>query len=124
MPGGTSIVDATAGPAREYPSSTKKQHRDWDKLESDVKQEEKDEKLDGEAGLQKFFQGLYGNLDEDARRAMNKSFQARSRSLHLVLGCTCRCMAPHRLRLGCHDCHHVAMTARCMVMCARAPGVR
>ena len=68
-------MDAQAGPAREYPSSHRKGHTDWNKLESDVKQEEKDEKLDGEAGLQKFFQGLYGSLDEDARRAMNKSFQ-------------------------------------------------
>ena len=78
--GGASIVDASAAPAREYPSShaaAKKVNRDWDKLESEVKQEEKDEKLDGEAGLQQFFKGLYGNLDEDARRAMNKSFQVR-----------------------------------------------
>lgn len=48
---------------------------DWNKLEAEVKQEEKDEKLDGDAGLQKFFQGLYAGSDEDTRRAMNKSFQ-------------------------------------------------
>jgi suppressor of G2 allele of SKP1 len=77
--GGASIVDAGAAPPREYPSSSRKKGAtDWDKLESDVKAAEKDEKLDGEAGLQKFFKGLYGNLDEDARRAMNKSFQARA----------------------------------------------
>ena len=72
-------MDASAGPAREYPTSSKKQHRDWDKLESEARQEEKEEKLDGEAGLQKFFKQLYGDLDEDSRRAMNKSFQARPR---------------------------------------------
>ena len=49
--------------------------KDWNKLEAEVKQEEKDEKLDGDAGLQKFFQSIYAGADEDTRRAMNKSFQ-------------------------------------------------
>ena len=30
-----------------------RQHQDWDKLAAEVKKEEKEEKLDGEAGLQK-----------------------------------------------------------------------
>ena len=50
----------------------------WDKLEHEIKVEEKDEKLDGEAGLQKMFRDLYGSADEDTRRAMNKSFQVRN----------------------------------------------
>lgn len=56
-----------------YPSS---KHRgvDWDKLEAEVKKEEKDEKLDGDAALNKFFQDIYRDADEDTKRAMQKSF--------------------------------------------------
>ncbi len=52
----------------------------WDKLEAEVKKEEKEEKLDGEQALQKLFRDIYGSSDEDTRRAMNKSFQARGAS--------------------------------------------
>ncbi|KAG5133759.1 hypothetical protein JHK82_024947 [Glycine max] len=55
-----------------YPSS--KQTRDWDKIEAQVKKEEKDEKLDGDAALNKFFREIYQDADEDTRRAMKKSF--------------------------------------------------
>jgi len=37
---------------------------DWDKLEADLRKEEKDEKLDGDAGLQKLFQSIYAGADE------------------------------------------------------------
>ncbi|KAL9268160.1 SGT1 homolog B-like protein [Drosera capensis] len=56
-----------------YPSS-KPKAVDWDKLEAQVKKEEKDEKLDGDAALNKFFQDIYRDADEDTRRAMRKSF--------------------------------------------------
>ena len=52
--------------------------KNWDKLEHELKVEEKEEKLEGEAALHKLFRDIYGNADEDTRRAMNKSFQARN----------------------------------------------
>lgn len=36
--------------------------------------QEKDEKLDGDAALNKFFRDIYADADEDTRRAMRKSF--------------------------------------------------
>ncbi|MED6122175.1 Cochaperone protein, variant 3 [Stylosanthes scabra] len=56
-----------------YPSS-KPKRVDWDKLEAQVKKEEKEEKLDGDAALNKFFRQIYQDADEDTRRAMSKSF--------------------------------------------------
>ncbi|KAL1195422.1 SGT1-like protein B [Cardamine amara subsp. amara] len=55
-----------------YPSS--KPGKDWDKLEAEVKKQEKDEKLDGDAAMNKFFSDIYQSADEDMRQAMNKSF--------------------------------------------------
>ncbi|CAD5174115.1 unnamed protein product [Musa acuminata subsp. malaccensis] len=55
-----------------YPSSKTKV--DWDKLESEVKKEEKEEKLDGDAALNKLFRDIYQGGDEDMKRAMMKSF--------------------------------------------------
>ncbi|XP_019195259.1 PREDICTED: protein SGT1 homolog B-like [Ipomoea nil] len=56
-----------------YPSS-KPKGKNWDKLEAQMKKEEKDEKLDGDAALNKFFRDIYQDADEDTRRAMMKSF--------------------------------------------------
>lgn len=36
--------------------------------------QEKEEKLDGDAALNKFFRDIYHDADEDTRRAMRKSF--------------------------------------------------
>ncbi|GMJ06495.1 ENHANCED DOWNY MILDEW 1, ENHANCER OF TIR1-1 AUXIN RESISTANCE 3 [Hibiscus trionum] len=66
-----SSVTANQRPA--YPSS-KPKRVDWDKIEAQVKKEEKEEQLDGDAGLNKFFREIYQDADEDARRAMQKSF--------------------------------------------------
>lgn len=56
-----------------YPSS-KPKSRDWDMLEAQVKKEEKEETLNGDAALNKLFQDIYQDADEDIRRAMTKSF--------------------------------------------------
>ncbi|XVF50900.1 hypothetical protein PTKIN_Ptkin04bG0140600 [Pterospermum kingtungense] len=66
-----SSVTTTQRPV--YPSS-KTKRVDWDKLEAQVKKDEKDEKLDGDAALNKFFRDIYKDADEDTRRAMQKSF--------------------------------------------------
>ncbi|WOL12531.1 hypothetical protein Cni_G21298 [Canna indica] len=55
-----------------YPSSKSKV--DWDKLEAEMKKQEKEEKLEGDAALNKFFQDIYRDADEDTKRAMRKSF--------------------------------------------------
>ncbi|RRT75619.1 hypothetical protein B296_00021505 [Ensete ventricosum] len=65
-----------------YPSSKTKV--DWDKLEAEVKKEEKDEKLDGDAALNKLFRDIYRDADEDMRRAMMKSFVRQYFSLSSV----------------------------------------
>jgi suppressor of G2 allele of SKP1 len=64
---------ASVTPKPFYPSS-KPKRVDWDKLEAEVKKEEKEEKLDGDAALNKFFRDIYRDADEDTRRAMSKSF--------------------------------------------------
>ncbi|KAL5228896.1 hypothetical protein ABZP36_017161 [Zizania latifolia] len=66
------VSPATSAQRPSYPSSKSK--KDWDKLEAEVKKAEKEEKLDGDAALNKFFRDIYGDADEDMRRAMMKSF--------------------------------------------------
>lgn len=58
----------------KYPSSSHCRHN-WDALEAQMKAEEKDEKLEGDAALNKLFQQIYADGSEETRRAMNKSFQ-------------------------------------------------
>ncbi|KAK6925886.1 Tetratricopeptide repeat [Dillenia turbinata] len=67
-------VPSGAGSQRPTYPSSKPRRVDWDKLEAEVKKEEKDEKLDGDAALNKFFCDIYRDADEDTRRAMKKSF--------------------------------------------------
>ncbi|MBA0707423.1 hypothetical protein Golax_019470 [Gossypium laxum] len=54
--------------------SSKLKRVGWDKIEAQVKKEEKDERLDGDAALNKFSLDIYQDADEDTRRAMQKSF--------------------------------------------------
>ncbi|KAL2967165.1 hypothetical protein AAZX31_16G160100 [Glycine max] len=72
VPQRVNASSVTGSQRPSYPSS--KQTRDWDKIEAQVKKEEKDEKLDGDAALNKFFREIYQDADEDTRRAMKKSF--------------------------------------------------
>lgn len=70
------IVAGSSGSGHKpsYPSSSSRGRKDWDKIEAEVKKEEKEEKLDGDAASNRFFRGIFGQADEDARRAMTKSF--------------------------------------------------
>lgn len=57
----------------QYPSSSH-YTRNWDKLVGDIKEEEKSEKLEGDAALNKLFQQIYSDGSDEVKRAMNKSF--------------------------------------------------
>lgn len=67
-------INVSTATQRPYYPSSKPRKVDWDTLEAQVKKEEKEEKLDGDAALNKFFRGIYQDADEDTRRAMQKSF--------------------------------------------------
>lgn len=63
------IASASEAAPPSYPSSSKKKH-DWSKIEKEVEEE----KPDGDAAVNYFFQQIYKDADEDTRRAMIKSY--------------------------------------------------
>ncbi|XP_031711177.1 protein SGT1 homolog isoform X1 [Anarrhichthys ocellatus] len=56
----------------QYPSSHSACN--WDKVMVDLGEEEKTEKLEGDAALNKLFQQIYCDGTDEVKRAMNKSF--------------------------------------------------
>ncbi|XP_037642680.1 protein SGT1 homolog isoform X2 [Sebastes umbrosus] len=57
----------------QYPSSSKNACK-WDKMVVDLGEEEKTEKVEGDAALNKLFQQIYCDGTDEVKRAMNKSF--------------------------------------------------
>ncbi|XP_068197245.1 protein SGT1 homolog isoform X2 [Antennarius striatus] len=48
--------------------------RKWDQLAVDITEEEKNEKVEGDAALNRLFQQIYCDGSDEVKRAMNKSF--------------------------------------------------
>ncbi|XP_070701037.1 protein SGT1 homolog [Pempheris klunzingeri] len=61
----------------QYPSSSHHALK-WDKIVVDISEEEKNEKLEGDAALNKLFQQIYCDGSDEVKRAMNKSFMESS----------------------------------------------
>ncbi|RNA28030.1 suppressor of G2 allele of SKP1 -like protein [Brachionus plicatilis] len=69
----TSTIDVIEEKKPDYPTSSRKP-KNWDKIAADVAAEEKDEKLEGDAALNKLFKQIYEGGSDEVRKAMNKSF--------------------------------------------------
>ncbi|KAM5181745.1 protein SGT1 homolog [Mantella aurantiaca] len=57
----------------EYPTSSH-YTKNWDKLVGEIKEEDKNEKMEGDAALNQLFQQIYSDGSDEVKRAMNKSF--------------------------------------------------
>ena len=65
----------TAKSKKEVPKIYSGSNKDWNSVDKWCKEELEKEKPQGEQALQKLFENIYKNADEDTRRAMNKSYQ-------------------------------------------------
>jgi len=66
------IVTDSKG-SHKYPSSSH-YTRNWDKLVTEIKKEEKEEKPEGNEAMNRLLQQIYGDGSDEVRKAMNKSF--------------------------------------------------
>jgi len=69
LPGGVLPAATNAGVKGPYSSG-----RDWSTIDKTLTEEAKEEK-EGEAALNEMFQKIYGDANDDVKKAMNKSFQ-------------------------------------------------
>jgi suppressor of G2 allele of SKP1 len=69
-----SMADSDKPVQKTYPTSQGKK-KDWNAVEQQLKKDEMAEKPEGDEALNKLFKEIYGNANEDTRRAMMKSFQ-------------------------------------------------
>lgn len=77
----TSTTTTTTSTPTPIPTLNKSQNRpyastkDWNKIEQTLTLEEQAEKPEGDEALNQLFQNIYGNANDDTKRAMIKSFQ-------------------------------------------------
>lgn len=67
-------ADAAMDAPPSYPTSNR-QKKNWSDVDKECEADLSEDKPEGEQALNKLFRDIYGNADDDTRRAMVKSFQ-------------------------------------------------